>query len=49
MYSALSRGLSFKVTMGNVLTLTPALVITDEEMNQALTILDACIEEVRRK
>ena len=28
MYAALDRGLSFKTTMGNVLTLTPPLTIT---------------------
>ena len=43
MYAALSRGLSFKVTMGNVLTLTPALTITMEEMQSALEILEESI------
>jgi 4-aminobutyrate aminotransferase len=46
MYAALRRGLSFKVTMGNILTLTPALTITDPEMDQALDILDASLAEV---
>ena len=46
MYAALRRGLSFKVTMGNLLTLTPALTITDAEMAQALAILDAALTEV---
>ena len=32
MYAALDRGLSFKTTMGNVLTLTPPLTITEDEM-----------------
>ncbi|MCU0592940.1 MAG: aminotransferase class III-fold pyridoxal phosphate-dependent enzyme, partial [Desulfobacterales bacterium] len=40
MYAALSRGLSFKTTMGNILTLTPALTITREEMDRALAILE---------
>ncbi len=40
MYQALSRGLSFKVTMGNVITLAPPLVITREEMGRALEILE---------
>jgi 4-aminobutyrate aminotransferase len=48
MYAALSRGLSFKLTMGNILTLTPALTITQEEMDQALDIIDACLEEVEK-
>jgi 4-aminobutyrate aminotransferase len=46
MYAALSRGLSFKVTMGNVLLLLPALTITEAEMAHALDILDACLGEV---
>ncbi len=46
MYEALKRGLNFKVTMGNVLTLTPALVITREEMDQALAILDESLRLV---
>jgi 4-aminobutyrate aminotransferase len=46
MYAALSRGLSFKVTMGNILTLTLPLVITREEMDRALDIIDACLAEV---
>ncbi len=46
MYRALAAGLSFKVTMGNILTLTPPLVITREEMERALAILDACLTEV---
>ncbi len=44
MYAALSRGLSFKLTMGNILTLTPALTITREEMDRALDIIEACLE-----
>ena len=46
MYAALSRGLSFKISMGNILTLTPALTITREEMDKALDIIDVCIGEV---
>jgi 4-aminobutyrate aminotransferase len=46
MYSALSKGLSFKLTMGNILALTPALTITREQMDQALDIIESCILEV---
>ena len=46
MYEALARGLSFKLTMGNILTLTPPLTLTRDEMDQALDILDACLAEV---
>ena len=43
LYRALSRGLSFKTTMGNVLTLTPPpLTTTPEQMHAALDILDQC-------
>jgi 4-aminobutyrate aminotransferase len=49
MYAALSKGLSFKTTMGNILTLTPALTITKEEMDRALDIIEECIGEVEKK
>ena len=48
MYSALSKGLSFKLTMGNIITLTPALTIKKEEMDKALTIIDECLTEVEK-
>jgi 4-aminobutyrate aminotransferase len=43
LYRALTRGLSFKTTMGNVLTLTPPLNLTDAELDRALDILDECL------
>jgi 4-aminobutyrate aminotransferase len=46
MYRALAKGLSFKLTMGNIITLAPPLTITFEEMDQAIAILDACLSEV---
>jgi len=46
MYAALSKGLSFKLTMGNILFLTPALTITESEMDDALQILDECFTEL---
>jgi 4-aminobutyrate aminotransferase len=48
MYAALSRGLSFKLTMGNILTLTPALTITREELDRALDIIDECLDETEQ-
>ncbi len=45
LYRALSRGLSFKTTMGNVLTLTPPLITTVAQMDAALDILDECLAE----
>ena len=35
--------------MGNILTLTPALTLTDAEMDRALDILDASIGEVEHR
>jgi 4-aminobutyrate aminotransferase len=49
MYRALTRGLNFKVTMGNILTLTPPLNITKDEMNRALQILDDCLTEIEQR
>jgi 4-aminobutyrate aminotransferase len=45
-YACLERGLSFKVTFGNVLTLSAPLTITAGEMDQALAILDEALAEV---
>jgi 4-aminobutyrate aminotransferase len=45
MYAALDRGLSFKTTMGNVLTLTPPLTITEHDMLSALDTLEAAIQD----
>ena len=45
MYRALSRGLSFKTTMGHVLTLTPPLVTTRAQVDAALDILDTCLAD----
>jgi 4-aminobutyrate aminotransferase len=46
MYAALSKGVSFKLTMGNIITLTPPLTIAREEMDRALDIVEECIAEV---
>ncbi len=48
MYAALSKGLSFKLTMGNIITLTPALIITKDEMDKALDIIEECIAKVEK-
>ena len=34
--------------MGNILTLTPPLNITKEEMDRAFQVLDDCLTEVER-
>ena len=48
MYAALSKGVSFKITMGNILTLTPALTITKKEMDTALDIIEECIAGIEK-
>ena len=45
LYRCLEKGLSFKISGGDVLTLTPPLTITDQEMRRALAILDASLTE----
>lgn len=42
-YRCLENGLSFKISMGCVLTLTPALVTSKEQMESALGIIDDAI------
>ena len=53
LYHCLRRGLSFKTTMGSVLTLAPPLTISDAELDQALDILEmsmrAAIDERNRR
>lgn len=43
MYSCLDLGLSFKISMGNVLTFTPALTISYAELDEALDILERAL------
>ena len=45
MYRCLAKGLSFKLSMGHILTLTPPLTLNKDEMNQALQILETCLAE----
>jgi len=49
MYSALTRGLSFKVSLGNLLTLTPPLTIREAEMAKAIEIIDVCLTLIRAR
>ncbi|GAB7024434.1 (R)-1-hydroxy-2-aminoethylphosphonate ammonia-lyase [Salidesulfovibrio brasiliensis] len=46
LYACLRRGLSFKVSGGNFLTLTPPLTVSDDEMRRALAALDESLAEV---
>ena len=45
MYRCFDAGLSFKTTMGNVLTLTPPLTINENEMLYALSIIEDAIAQ----
>ncbi len=44
MYECLKNGMSFKVSQGNVLQLSPPLTITREELTKALQILETALE-----
>jgi 4-aminobutyrate aminotransferase len=48
MYDCLAHGLSFKIGQGNVLTLSPPLVIAEDDLDAALSILDAALTTVER-
>lgn len=45
MYGCLGDGLSFKVSQGNVLSLYPSLVVTKEQLAEAVRIIDRNIEK----
>lgn len=44
MYKALELGMNFKISMGNILTLTPPLTISYQELDEAVHILDQSFE-----
>jgi 4-aminobutyrate aminotransferase len=46
MYRSLEKGLSFKLTMGSIVTLTPALTIQRQELDAAIDILDESLSAV---
>jgi 4-aminobutyrate aminotransferase len=46
LYKCLAKGLSFKITMGNVITLYPPMITTRSQMDEALNILEESINEV---
>jgi 4-aminobutyrate aminotransferase len=49
MYECLARGLSFKVGQGNVLTLSPPLIIARVDLDAALAILDEALGVVESR
>ena len=48
LYRCLSKGLSFKLTMGNVMTLTPPLIIKKTQIDLSLEIIDQSLSESNR-
>ena len=48
LYDCLARGLSFKVGQGNVLVLSPPLVIAEDDLDRALDIVEATIGAASR-
>ena len=49
MYQCLARGLSFKVSQGNILTLTPPLTVTRAEIDRALGIVHESLFAIERE
>jgi len=49
LYHCLNAGLSFKVSQGNVIQLSPPLIIKREELKRALTIFAGAIDKVSRE
>jgi 4-aminobutyrate aminotransferase len=43
LYAALEGGLSFKISMGNILTLTPPLTISRDDLDAAMDILESAL------
>jgi 4-aminobutyrate aminotransferase len=49
LYGSLRRGLSFKVSSGNILTLAPPLTIEREELRLAVAVLEESLLAARRR
>lgn len=49
LYECLANGLSFKISQGNVLQLSPPLVITRQQLKEAVAIVDAAIAKAMGK
>jgi len=48
LYKCMEKGVAFKTIEGNIITLRPSLLISKEEMDHAIDILDNAIEEVEK-
>lgn len=49
LYECLANGLSFKISQGNVLQLSPPLVITRQQLKESVAIVDAAIAKAMGK
>ncbi|WP_117232419.1 aspartate aminotransferase family protein [Vibrio maerlii] len=49
LYECLNNGLSFKVSQGNVIQLSPPLIITREQLTEALAIFEEAIANANHK
>lgn len=47
LYACLSEGLSFKLSAGNVLTLSPPMTIGEDDLDRALTIVETAVLDAR--
>ncbi len=45
-YACLEAGLSFKISAGSVLTLSPPLTISEDDLNRAMTIVEDAVQQV---
>lgn len=46
MYSCLDKGLSFKISQGNVIQLCPPLIISRDELTRAISKIESSLQEV---
>ena len=45
LYRCLDRGLSFKLSLGNTLSFTPPLILTEEQLEFAMQVLEESLTE----
>ena len=49
LYECLAQGMSFKVSQGNVIQLSPPLIITRKQLIQALAIFDSALNKISKE
>ena len=49
LYECLTHGLSFKVSQGNVIQLSPPLIITREQLSHALDIFESALKKISKE